>query len=181
MAVRSSTAGTATAAARALLLGQAAACSCFASAAAMPAACGSSLRPNSESPCGSAVRQFHVATPCGSATRLHAPAPGAGSTGGTCGMLVRLATARSFSSSDGPTILDGLVNWEQRGVPRGAGVGGASGFDLTCMRQLLSRLGDPHKRVRAVHVAGSKGAPRHVRRLDVGQAIGTHARATARA
>eukprot|EP00955_Chlamydomonas_euryale_P094730 364886-Chlamydomonas_euryale.AAC.2 len=129
-------------------------------------------------PCGGSML-FHAASPFVCRMLLHAP--GAGSTGGTCGMLVRLATARSFSSSDGPTILDGLVNWEQRGVPRGAGVGGASGFDLTCMRQLLSRLGDPHKRVRAVHVAGSKGAPRHVRRLDVGQAIGTHARATARA
>jgi dihydrofolate synthase/folylpolyglutamate synthase len=42
------------------------------------------------------------------------------------------------------------VNWEQR-IP------GASDLGLERMRVLLDRLGNPHRRLRIVHVAGSKG------------------------
>jgi dihydrofolate synthase/folylpolyglutamate synthase len=44
----------------------------------------------------------------------------------------------------------GLINYEQR--PPAAG-----DFKLDRMRRLLARLGDPHRRLRLVHVAGSKG------------------------
>ncbi len=44
----------------------------------------------------------------------------------------------------------GLVNYEQR-TPA------AADFKLDRMRALLARLGDPHRRLRIVHVAGSKG------------------------
>src|SRR3954452_11079227 len=44
----------------------------------------------------------------------------------------------------------GLINHEQR-TPA------AGDFKLDRMRGLLSRLGDPHGRLRLIHVAGSKG------------------------
>jgi dihydrofolate synthase/folylpolyglutamate synthase len=44
----------------------------------------------------------------------------------------------------------GLVNYEQR-TPA------ATDFKLERMRTLLARLGDPHRRLRVIHVAGSKG------------------------
>jgi dihydrofolate synthase/folylpolyglutamate synthase len=44
----------------------------------------------------------------------------------------------------------GLVNYEQRAAA-------AADFKLDRMRSLLARLGDPHRRLRVVHVAGSKG------------------------
>src|SRR5947209_11035412 len=44
----------------------------------------------------------------------------------------------------------GRINYEQR-VPR------PGDLKLDRMRQLLHRLGDPHRRLRVVHVAGSKG------------------------
>jgi dihydrofolate synthase/folylpolyglutamate synthase len=44
----------------------------------------------------------------------------------------------------------GLINYEQR-QPR------ADDLKLERMRALLARLGDPHERLRIVHVAGSKG------------------------
>src|SRR5688572_26667233 len=42
------------------------------------------------------------------------------------------------------------VNYEQRAPAAGD-------FKLDRMRALLARLGDPHRRLRIVHVAGSKG------------------------
>jgi dihydrofolate synthase/folylpolyglutamate synthase len=44
----------------------------------------------------------------------------------------------------------GLINYEQRSPA-------ATDFKLDRLRALLARLGDPHKRLRIVHVAGSKG------------------------
>jgi dihydrofolate synthase/folylpolyglutamate synthase len=44
----------------------------------------------------------------------------------------------------------GLINYEQRPPVPGD-------FKLDRMRRLLARLGDPHRRLRLVHVAGSKG------------------------
>src|SRR5258708_4773558 len=44
----------------------------------------------------------------------------------------------------------GRINYEQR-VPK------PGDLKLDRMRQLLHRLGDPHQRLRIVHVAGSKG------------------------
>src|SRR5918912_1057973 len=44
----------------------------------------------------------------------------------------------------------GLVNYEQRAPAPGD-------LKLDRMRALLARLGDPHRRLRIVHVAGSKG------------------------
>lgn len=62
-------------------------------------------------------------------------------------------TQRSFSSS----VLDGLVNWEQRGIPRAAGTIDSSHFDLSRMRRLLEVLGSPQSSWPSVHVAGTKG------------------------
>ena len=53
--------------------------------------------------------------------------------------------------------LEGLVNWEQRGIPKAAGTSSSSQFDLGRMHRLLDRLGKPHQAWPAVHVAGSKG------------------------
>lgn len=47
--------------------------------------------------------------------------------------------------------LDGLINWER--MKRTA----ATRFSLEPARDLCARLGDPQRRLRAVHVAGSKG------------------------
>src|SRR5262249_26069691 len=44
----------------------------------------------------------------------------------------------------------GLINYEQKSAA-------AADFKLDRMRALLACLGDPHKRLRIVHVAGSKG------------------------
>ena len=46
--------------------------------------------------------------------------------------------------------LDALVDWEHRARA-------AMRVDLAPIRDLLARLGDPHRRVRVVHVTGSKG------------------------
>ena len=56
------------------------------------------------------------------------------------------------------SLLEGLVNWEQRGIPKAAGTGASEHFDLGRMRRLLDRLGRPQAAWPAVHVAGSKGA-----------------------
>ena len=56
------------------------------------------------------------------------------------------------------SLLEGLVNWEQRGIPKAAGTGASEHFDLDRMRRLLDRLGRPQAAWPAVHVAGSKGA-----------------------
>ncbi|KAG1674819.1 hypothetical protein FOA52_015206 [Chlamydomonas sp. UWO 241] len=55
------------------------------------------------------------------------------------------------------SVLSELINWEQQGIPTDAGTSASQHFDLARMRRLLGRLGDPHRQVRAVHVAGSKG------------------------
>lgn len=69
--------------------------------------------------------------------------------------------------------LDGLVNFEQRGVPRGAGSGSdaACQFDLRRMHGLLSQLGDPHHCWPVIHVAGSKGGGTHGSQV---QGAGSH-------
>ena len=46
--------------------------------------------------------------------------------------------------------LDALVDWEHRSRA-------AMRVDLEPVRDLLARLGDPHRRLRVVHVTGSKG------------------------
>ena len=48
---------------------------------------------------------------------------------------------------------------EKRGVPAGAGAAGSStAFPLERMHALLAALGEPHKQLPVLHVAGSKGA-----------------------
>jgi dihydrofolate synthase/folylpolyglutamate synthase len=60
-------------------------------------------------------------------------------------------TSTAGAPADGPRAFwYGLINYEQR-VPA------ATDLKLERMRALLARLGDPHRRVRVVHVAGSKG------------------------
>lgn len=54
-------------------------------------------------------------------------------------------------------FLSSFINHEQRGVPVAAGTPQSQDFDLGRMRRLLVALGDPQRRWRAVHVAGSKG------------------------
>src|SRR5213082_2245523 len=55
-----------------------------------------------------------------------------------------------ISPEEARAFWDGLVNYEQR-VPT------PTDFKLDRMRALLARLGDPHRRLRIIHVAGSKG------------------------
>ncbi len=63
----------------------------------------------------------------------------------------------SVQSGAGEQLLSTLVNWEQKGVPRGAGTSASEDFDLARVRRLLARLGDPHKSWPSIHIAGSKG------------------------
>ncbi|MQM19747.1 hypothetical protein Taro_052759 [Colocasia esculenta] len=53
--------------------------------------------------------------------------------------------------------MEKLKNYEKIGVPKDAGTDSDDGFDLGRMRRLLKRLGDPHCRFRAIHIAGTKG------------------------
>ncbi|GAX75550.1 hypothetical protein CEUSTIGMA_g2993.t1 [Chlamydomonas eustigma] len=55
------------------------------------------------------------------------------------------------------TLLESFVNWEQKGIPKSAGLSNSKDFDLNRMRKLLGGLGNPHLSWPAVHVAGSKG------------------------
>jgi dihydrofolate synthase/folylpolyglutamate synthase len=61
-----------------------------------------------------------------------------------------LAAPPSLSPDEARTWWYGLINFEQR-TPL------AEELKLDHMRTLLARLGDPHRRLRIVHVAGSKG------------------------
>ncbi|CAD7700696.1 unnamed protein product [Ostreobium quekettii] len=54
-------------------------------------------------------------------------------------------------------FLDSLTNYEHTGVPADAGTGGSDGFPLDRVRALLSRMGDPHLKLKFVHITGSKG------------------------
>ena len=42
-------------------------------------------------------------------------------------------------------------------MPPASGTHSSSTFSLDCMRELLSLIGDPHRRFKSVHIAGSKG------------------------
>jgi dihydrofolate synthase/folylpolyglutamate synthase len=57
---------------------------------------------------------------------------------------------RRHSPEEARRFWYGLINYEQRQP-------GADDFKLDRMRGLLAALGDPHHRLRVVHVAGSKG------------------------
>jgi hypothetical protein len=54
-------------------------------------------------------------------------------------------------------VLESLINWEQKGIPKSAGLSSSKDFDLSQMRNLLRALDNPHLLWPAVHVAGSKG------------------------
>ncbi|XP_020517188.1 dihydrofolate synthetase isoform X2 [Amborella trichopoda] len=54
-------------------------------------------------------------------------------------------------------FMETLKNYERLGVPTGAGTDSEYGFDLGRMRRLLHRLGDPHLKFKAIHIAGTKG------------------------
>lgn len=69
---------------------------------------------------------------------------------------LRLSSSSS-DSQDIPEFLGRLVNHESSGIPTDAGTSRSTCFNLDRMHRLLARLGNPHKGVRAVHVAGSKG------------------------
>jgi dihydrofolate synthase/folylpolyglutamate synthase len=53
-------------------------------------------------------------------------------------------------TEDGRRFWYGLINYEQRSPA-------PADFKLDRLRALLARLGDPHRRLRVLHVAGSKG------------------------
>ncbi|EEF48993.1 tetrahydrofolylpolyglutamate synthase, putative [Ricinus communis] len=59
--------------------------------------------------------------------------------------------------NDFMNYLDSLNNFEKSGVPKGAGTDSDEGFDLGRMRRLMDRLGNPHSKFKAVHIAGTKG------------------------
>ena len=61
-----------------------------------------------------------------------------------------LAAPPSLTPDEARAWWYGLINFEQR-TPA------AADLKLDHMRTLLARLGDPHRRLRIVHVAGSKG------------------------
>src|SRR5579884_120224 len=61
-----------------------------------------------------------------------------------------LASPPSLSPEQARAWWYGLINFEQR-MPR------ADDLKLEHMRRLLARLGNPHQRLRIIHVAGSKG------------------------
>ena len=63
---------------------------------------------------------------------------------------------RSLSSS----VLEGLVNWERKGIPKDAGTSRSNQFDLGRMCRLLDQFDNPQNQWPAVHVAGSKGEGR---------------------
>lgn len=73
------------------------------------------------------------------------------------------ATENSSSRSSTASILGRLQNYEQQGMPQGAGTPGSTAFDLGRMHRLLAALGNPHTRYPVVHVAGSKGEGTHAR------------------
>ncbi|KAJ8747859.1 hypothetical protein K2173_013027 [Erythroxylum novogranatense] len=53
--------------------------------------------------------------------------------------------------------LDSLKNYEKSGVPKGAGTDSEDGFDMGRIRRLMDRLGNPHNKFKAIHIAGTKG------------------------
>ncbi|WCJ36790.1 Folylpolyglutamate synthetase family protein [Euphorbia peplus] len=78
--------------------------------------------------------------------------------------LFRLGPNHFFSSfpedpdlKDFIDYMDALKNYEKLGIPTGAGTDSDDGFDLRRMRRLMDRLGNPHSKFKAVHIAGTKG------------------------
>eukprot|EP00899_Mesostigma_viride_P029149 jgi/Mesvir1/9419/Mv01521-RA.1 len=65
--------------------------------------------------------------------------------------------AVALASQAVDSFLGQFVNFESRGVPACAGTDTARGFDLAKMYGLLSVIGEPHTKLQAVHIAGSKG------------------------
>ncbi|GBG89405.1 hypothetical protein CBR_g49195 [Chara braunii] len=53
--------------------------------------------------------------------------------------------------------LETFINLERRGLPAGGGMDSDKGLDLMRMRLLVQRLGDPVRKYKVVHVAGTKG------------------------
>lgn len=53
--------------------------------------------------------------------------------------------------------LNNLKNYEKSGVPENAGTDTDGGFDLSRMRRLMDRLGNPQSKYKVVHIAGTKG------------------------
>jgi hypothetical protein len=77
---------------------------------------------------------------------------------------LHFARLLSIGSQD---LLSQLINYEQIGIPKGAGTaGGDAAFDLNRMHRLLAELGDPHKALRAIHIAGSKGLYGHMQQTE---------------
>lgn len=73
--------------------------------------------------------------------------------------LSRPHASSATSGQGAESLLDSLVNYEQQGIPAGAGTASsANRFDLARMRKLLHAIGNPQQQLKAVHIAGSKGA-----------------------
>lgn len=62
-----------------------------------------------------------------------------------------------WTISDAQTFLNGLTNYEKKGMPVGSGTASSEGLELCQMKALLEALGDPQDSFDAVHVVGSKG------------------------
>lgn len=79
--------------------------------------------------------------------------------------LQRLFASAPASSQGAEELLNSLINYEQQGIPANAGLASsANRFDLSRMHKLLHAMGNPQQQLKAVHIAGSKGAcPWHAR------------------
>ena len=62
-----------------------------------------------------------------------------------------------WTTSDAQTFLNGLMNYEKKGMPVGSGTASSKGLELCQMKALLEALGDPQDSFDAIHVVGSKG------------------------
>ncbi|KAJ8748101.1 hypothetical protein K2173_023503 [Erythroxylum novogranatense] len=74
----------------------------------------------------------------------------------------RMLGSKQFLSTepeleDFMNYLDSLKNYEKSGVPKGAGTDSEDGFDMGRIRRLMDRLGNPHNKFKAIHIAGTKG------------------------
>ena len=62
-----------------------------------------------------------------------------------------------WTTSDAQTFLNGLMNYEKKGMPVGSATASSKGLELCQMKALLEALGDPQDSFDAIHVVGSKG------------------------
>ncbi|KAJ8747946.1 hypothetical protein K2173_001420 [Erythroxylum novogranatense] len=104
------------------------------------------------------MRFLNLLRRCPRLTRKRARAHFSGSEA----FITRMLGSKQFLSTepeleDVMNYLDSLKNYEKSGVPKGAGTDSEDGFDMGRIRRLMDRLGNPHNKFKAIHIAGTKG------------------------